>query len=356
MKNRDQFLANEPALSDEGSYEKKNELLERIRNEIGVEVEIVSGVPIFMVETDKKDGDISKIVHFFGKHTVFRIINGQFVDDAVKFGTDKAHVDEHDFRRVARGAGYDIWGVEKEALKQGLKKSDVFCGTPHEMFAKEGGFRSAGLGLPDDRAAILIYDGEKLQEVKGSEELGGLSDGYAFKDTKKKREALLGVIKFRESLSEFERELQALELVDDRVALLEKEVFQNLNTPNDLKKAPYLALNIISLLHRESLENTSNPSEISTGRINKLKTIADRLKYEIEMIGIVENMARHVALTREAFATRNEQKMELMRSWPDFVIETTQGYLRERELDQKYVGALTRVIEEAKKCKRELSL
>jgi len=337
--------------------ENPEQRLEILKQEAGVEMEIISGVPVFTIETDRKDESISRISQFFGKSTVFRIINAHFVDDAIEFGTDKGRVDEHDYRRVADGAGYDVWGVEKQALEQGLKKSDVFCGTPHRMFTKGGNeFSSRGLGIPDDRAAILIYNGDKLQEAEGSEEMSGLSDGYVFKDVEKKKEALLGIMKFRESFTEFESDLQALESADDKVALLKKEVLQNLNTPDDLKKAPYLALNIIALLHRESLENASNPSETSTERINKLKKIADRLGYEIRMIRMVDNMASQVAMTREAFATQNERKVELMQTWPDFVIETTQGYLQELELDQKYRDAFTQVIEDAKRCKQELGI
>ena len=339
------------------NQESQEERLEQLRQKTGVEMEIISGVPVFTIQTDQKDEVIPKITQFFGENTIFRIINANFVDDAIEFGTDKGRVDEHDFRRVADGAGYDVWGVEKQALKQGLKKSDVFCGTPCNMFAKGGSeFSSSGLGIPDDRAAILIYDGGKLQEVEGSEEMGGLSDGYAFKDTEKKREALLGIMKFRESFTEFERELHALESADDKVALLEKEVFQNLNNTDDLKNAPYLALNIIALLHQESLENAGNPSAISTERITKLKIISDRLEYEIRMIGFADNMAGQVKMTREAFSNNDNRRMELMRTWPDFVVETTESYLQENEVDEKYRKILLEIIDEAKKCKQELSL
>jgi hypothetical protein len=339
------------------NQESQEEKLEQLRQKIGVEMEIISGVPVFTIQTDQKDEVIPKITQFFGENTVFRIINANFVDDAIEFGTDKGRVDEHDFRRVADGAGYDVWGVEKQALKQGLKKSDVFCGTPCNMFAKGGSeFSSSGLGIPDDRAAILIYDGGKLQEVEGSEEMGGLSDGYAFKDTEKKREALLGIMKFRESFTKFEEELHALESADDKVALLEKEVFQNLNNTDDLKNAPYLALNIIALLHQESLENAGKPSATSTERIARLKIISDRLEYEIRMIGFADNMAGQVKMTREAFSNNDNRRMELMRTWPDFVVETTESYLQENEVDEKYRKILLEIIDEAKKCKQELSL
>ena len=63
--------------------------------------------------------------------------------------------------------------MEKQALKQGLKRSDVFCGTPYQIFTEVGSnFSSRRLGIPDDRAAILIYDSKKLQEVEDSEKMG----------------------------------------------------------------------------------------------------------------------------------------------------------------------------------------
>src|SRR3989338_4486437 len=222
----------------------EEEKLDQLRQGTGVEIEIISGVPVFTIETGQKDEVISKITQFFGENTVFRIINAQFVDDAIEFGTDKGRVDEHDFRRVADGAGYDVWGVEKQALKQGL----------------------------------------------------------------------------------------------------EKEVFQNLNNKDDLKNAPYIALNIIAILHQESLKNTKNPSADSTERIGKLKIISDRLEYEIRMIDFADNMSGQVKMTREAFSKNDNRRMELMRTWPDFVIETTENYLQENEVDEKYKRVLLEII------------
>jgi len=319
--------------------------------ESGLEMEIISNIPVFTIDADWKNEDISKVVEFFGKNTVFRIINSQFVDYAIEFGTDKYYVDEHDFRGVAYGSGFDVWWVEEQFIKQGLRKSDVFCGIPYEVFVKEcNKFSSSELGIPNDRAAILIYNIEKVQEIEWLEEGRVFSDGYAFKDVNMKKEALLGIIKFNEAIVVFEAELHALWSVDDKITLLEKEIFML----GDLKMAPYLALNIIRLLHNESLINAKNASEISIVRINKLKAIADRLEYEIRMIGIVNNLASQVISTREAFVIRDERKMSIMQTRPDFIIETTQRYLLEMQLDQKYIDALNQVIEDAEKCNAEL--
>jgi hypothetical protein len=327
------------------------------RGETGVKMEIISGVQVFTIETEKRDESISKIAQSFGENTVFRIINAHFVNYAIEFGTDKGCVDEHDFRRVVSGAGYDVWDVEKQAIKEGLKKSDVFCGTPYGIFIKGGReFSSDGLGIPDDRCAILIYDAAKLRRVYNPEKMGNITDGYAFKDIKNKKEALLGIVKFKEILIEFERELQKLESVDEKIALIEKEVFQNLNTLNDLEKAPYLALNILLLLHSESLENVKNPSNISAERISKLRNISNSLKYEMKMIELLDNMANQINITREAFVTNNEGKKGITQSWPDFVIETTEDYLQELKMSQKYRDAFTRIVDDAKKCKKEFGI
>ena len=317
--------------------------------QIGVEVEMISGTPVFTVEIANKE-TLLRIANLYGGTAIFRIINANFVQDAIEFGTDKGRVEEHDYRRVADGAGYDVWGVEKKAVEMGLSKADVFCGTPYDFFIRgEDEYSSRGLGIPEDRSAILIFDGEKLREVEGT-------DGYIFIDPKNKKDALLGVVKFRQSFAEFENELNLLASVDEKIQMLEKEVFKNLNNKDDLKNAPYLALNIIALLHQEFLENASNPSASSSERINKLKIISDRLKYEIRMIEVADNMAGQVKMTREAFAKNDNRRMELMRTWPDFVIETTNNYLQNEEVDEKYKKILLEIIEEARKCKQELSL
>ena len=327
----------------------ENQQLERFRKEAGMEVEIVSGVPVFTVDVGRKE-DVAKIADLFGRGAVFRIINALFVGDAIEFGTDKGRVEQYDFRRIADGAGYDVWGVEKKAKAMGLNKTDVFCGTPYDYFVKgKDEYSSRGLGIPEDRSAVLIFDANKLREIEDT-------DGYAFTDPANKREALWGVVKFRELPTEFERELDGLKSVDDKVSLLEKEVFQNLNTKEDLKQAPYLALAVIALLYRESLESAKIPSDVRTQRINQLNRIADRLVYETQMIDIVDNMAGQVGMTREAFGKDDPRKMAMMRTWPDFVIETTQGYLMELELDEKYKQALVDVIKDAEKCKQELGI
>ena len=333
----------------------KEKSFEQPKDEIGIEVNVISNIPVFTIETDSKEENISKIAKSFWKNTIFRVINSQFIDTAIEFWTDKAHVETHDFRRIADGSGYDIRGVEKEAIKEGFKKSDVFCGIPYEMFIERcSKFDFRGLGIPNDKAAILIYDSEKVSKAEGSEEMDKMSDGYIFKDIEKKKEALIGIIKFKESFTEFEKKLNTLESVDDKITLLEREVFQNVNTVDDLKNAPYLSLDIIALLYHESLNNIT--SETSKNRIKKMMMIANRLKYEIHMIKLVDNMTWQITMTRTAFEANDEKRMKLMKNWPDFVIEETKEDLQNMKLDKKYTTILQKIIKDATRCKEELKI
>lgn len=329
------------------SKQEESEELEKLRRESGAEVEIIKGVVVFTIETANKEA-LMRVVNLYGKDTVFRIINANFVDDAIEFGTDKGRVDDLDFRRVAAGAGFDVWGVEKKALELGLSKMDVFCGVSYDFFVKEGGeYSTTGLGIPEDRSAVLIFDRQKLKEIKDT-------DGFVFTDINNKKGALLGIVRFKETFVEFETELNSLQSADEKIQLLEREIWQNLTNEDDLKRAPYLALHIIGLLYQESLKNAGDPSSIE--RINKLKSLSDRLAYEVRMIENVENMEGQIGMTRRAFASADSLKMELMRTWPDFVIETTNDYLNEAGLDEKYRLRLLGIVEDAKRCKEELRL
>lgn len=87
-------------------------------------------------------------------------------------------------------------------------------------------------------------------------------------------------------------------------------------------------MNLIALLSRESVDYAQNPSPVYNERIEKIRTINDRLSYEIRWIDSYSNMEGKIRMTRDAFAKWNKNKMEMMSSWPDFVIETSQEYLQ----------------------------
>lgn len=229
----------------------------------------MSDIPVFTLEEDVQD-DLEQIVHAYGEETIFRIINAGFIPDALEFGTDKAHVEEYDFRKIIPTEGYDIARVEDKAIDMGLRKSDVFCGIPYSSAVR---FTLMESGLPKDRRAILIFDKTKLQFIEET-------DGYAFKEPNNKKAALIGVVRFKEHLVEFEKRLVALNSIDDKVQLLEDEVLKKLNTSSDLEKVPYIGVNLVSLLIQESRANFSQPSSISADRINKLEIIAKQLNYE----------------------------------------------------------------------------
>lgn len=337
----------EPTLPLEKSG--NNLQLQQVEKVDGVTIEIISDIPVYTIENPNKD-TILQIVASYGKESVIRIINVDFVEDAIEFGTDKKNVEEYDYRKVASGSGYDVWGIEKKALNLGYSKSDVFCGTDSAYFLSGSEeYTSRGLGFPEDRSAILIFDAQKLGHVEET-------DGYIFLDTKNKKSALLGVIKFKQILTEFEKEIIFSVSVDEKIHILENEVNLNLNNKADLKKAPLVSLRLIALLKQESIELANNLDSESDERIKKLKAIADRLAYKIRMIGLVDNMVEQVKMVQEVFKNNDTLRMERMKSWPDFVIETTEGYLQNEELEDKYKQELLEVIVAAKQCKTDYKL
>ena len=272
-----------------------HERLKKLQEELGVTFEIIDNVPVFVIENDaERDHLIQSIGKYYGEQAVFRIINASFVDEAITHGTDKHNVERYDFRRVADWSGMDVWGVEEKAKEMGLQPSDSFCASSYSLFIeKEEEYKSTGLGIPDDRSAILIYDAEKLSEIEGT-------DGYVFDEPEHKKDALLAVIRFKEIPQDFEEKINELSSPDEKIGLLEQEVFQNLNEKGDLERTSYIALHIISLLYDES-KTVQEGVERSSARerIEKLKLISDRLSYEIRMIEAVDNMQDHITMYTE---------------------------------------------------------
>ena len=76
------------------------------------------------------------------------------------------------------------------------------------------------------------------------------------------------------------------------------------------------------------------------------------------MINFCYDMTHQLDLTEASFREQNLPKMQMMASWPDFVIETTEAFMRENanKLNTKYSARLTEIIEQAKQCKRTLGI
>ena len=262
-------------------------LLEMAR-EAGAAVEIIDETPVFTLDSADQEG-LKAIVESFGEKTIVRIINSEFIPDALKFGTDKGKIEEYDFRRVTPGSGYDICGVEDEAKKSGLNKSDVLCGLSSSLFIKDG-LNLKGLGIPQDRCAVLILDATKLSEIYNSEN-GDLTDGYRYDDPGNKEDALLGIVRFKEIITEFEIQLGMQKSIDEKIELMKQEVFERIENFDDLKKAPYVALNIIKLL-KITAENDTLP--IAERRMRELKEISGKLDYKIKIIDFISNMEKRI--------------------------------------------------------------
>lgn len=333
----------------EQSSNSYSKALESLSYNIHGTIEVVSGTPVFTLD-EPSEVDLQLILEFFGPATVYRIINAAFVPEALEYGTDKALVDMYDFRRVLDGAGYDVWGVEDKALELGLRRSDAFCGTPQWFFKTEiNDFKTKGLGIPEDRSALLIYDETKVIEVEET-------DGYIFADPQRKNEALLGIIKFKQKPVEFERRLVAASAINEKIQILQDEVWNNLNSEEDLQIAPYLSLHLIALLKDEALQSEGTFDLNNSQRAGSLRAIAERLEYENRLITNTTNLQHQIDLVREAFQSGNSRRMENYATWPDFVIQTAYDYLDELVLDQKYIDRFYRIIEEAQRCKAELGI
>lgn len=170
---------------------------------------------------------LKTLIASFPDTSVFRIINEHFVETALRTGTDKGDIEKRDVRRLTGEGGFDVWGVEGNLAEQGLTKADVFCGTPKEFFQNDK-YNSVGLGLPSDRSAILVFDGNALSPIDDT-------DGYRFNDPANKKAALIGVITFDKQLLPFEHELASSPTAADRTTILEREVRQGLQTRQDVK-------------------------------------------------------------------------------------------------------------------------
>lgn len=342
--------------------------LQKLAKESGTELEVISGVPVFTVKMENKDTAIPRLIDSFGDQTVLRIINSHFVRDAVESGTDRVHIDEHDFRSViyyitGHGYGHDMWDVEGTARDRGLTAADAFCGTPYESFKRQRqeGYSSLGLGIPDDRSAILIFDGDQLQKIKDS-------DGYLFTDPSNKKTALLGVIKLQEQLFEFERALHATQSTDEQVTLLENEITQNMSSTDDLRKAFYIALNIVTLLRDESVKNARESSAESESRLQRLKDLVERLKLETQRIVMVRDHKVSIDIVQKwiekqkAQATQPETEQSFfdklrarkMPKRPDEIIASINESLSDTELPEKYKTQLQEVLADAQKLKEEM--
>ena len=183
-----------------------------------------------------------------------------------------------------------------------------------------------------------------------------ISDGFFFKNPENKKDALLGIVKFAEILLDFEKNLRAEKNIDQKILLIEKEIFENLNTINDLPTAFYISLNIIELIYKESVENEINFSEKSVARIEKLTKIKKNLKRTISIIDFSNNMQNQINIARKSFAEKDSTRMHFQKKWPDFVIAEISEKLENPKLEKKWKIIFEKIIADAEKCKTEFGI
>jgi len=324
-----------------------------------VGMEFVLDIPVFMVKQGQQREVVLGLIQLFGENTVIRVVNSQFADVAIEFGTDKKGIDEHDFRGVVSGQsdGYahDLWGVEEKALAMGLKREDVFCGTAYSWcVTHEQTYSPAGLGVPRDRFAILIFDASKIKRIEDT-------DGYVFIDSENKRQALLGVIKLEESYLDFEVRLNALESVSAKIDLIAEEV----EAMDDLEKASYIALNIAKLFY--AIESSSGVE--TSGNRDRLVRVVERLEYISKIIKTVLGIQSSVEMIRHYFAIKRYEiaarggptfieglQAKLANRRPDQLLRDISVYLEDADLRDADKQKLVILRGEILKCKREFGI
>jgi len=292
--------------------------------------------------------DIVQAIASFGKDTVVRVINNSFVQEAIETGTDKAHVVQHDFRKVTSGSGYDVWGVEKKAKDMGLSPNDVFCGEESQFFCKEllqkGEYTTVGLGIPTDRSAILIYKSDALEAIPKT-------DGFYFRNTSKKKEALLGVVNFREKQQSFEEELEQSGDIVQQIQILKQIIFSLSSETRHL--IPYIGVRLIRLQYCVSLEQSLG-TNADTTKLKQLRLLSERLDYEEAMIEAYENYAGQVQIAMDKLS--QNIRPNIFRSWFDFVINEIKGDGLPGQPDEKYEPLFKKVVTDAIAAKKKFSI
>jgi hypothetical protein len=283
---------------------------------------------------------LKALVDAFPENSVFRIINEHFVETALRTGTDKGDVETRDVRRLTGEAGYDVWGVESNLAEQGLSKADVFCGTPKEFFW-EGSYKTAGLGLPPDRSAILVFDGAQVTPM-------GETDGYRFNNPKEKMSALLGVIQFAKQLRPFEHEMSEMPGLPDKISILEREVHQGLQVPSDLRDRG----DLLSVLLTNALYDAPPGPEA-----DRLLGLARDLKQRSFLIENWGNLQSQLEDAARVPSNEDPRRKSRRLRQPDFIIRSSREFLTEHPLmPAEFVLRYQKLIADAEALKQASAL
>lgn len=295
---------------------------------------VASGILVHSLSSPEAP-ELQAIISGFPEQSVFRIINEHFLETALRTGTDKGGVETRDVRRLTGEAGFDVWGVEDVLADQGLTKADVFCGTPKEFFW-EGSYKTAGLGLPADRSAILVFDGSQVSPIDET-------DGYRFNNPERKMNALLGAIRFSKQFRPFELELNRQASLPDKIAVLESEVVQGLQTPSDLRDRG----DLLSVLLTNTLYDASpGPDE------DRLVALAKTLKERAFLIEHWGDLQAQLDKAAEVPANEDPRRKARRLRQPDFLIRTTQEFLSEHpQMPEEFQQRYQRLIVEAEALK-----
>lgn len=277
--------------------------------------------------------ELKTLVDSFPETAVFRIINEHFVETALRTGTDKGDVETKDLRRLTGEGGYDVWGVEAGLAEKGLTRADVMCATPQAFFLDDGKtYSTAGLGLPADRSAILVFDGNQLTPIEDT-------DGYRFNDPPNKKAALLGVIRFPKALRPFEQEMEMSPVLADKVAILEREVRHGLQRAADLEDRG----DLLSVLVTNNLYDAPNGPDA-----DRLKTLAKDLKERSFLIPNWDNLQSQLDSAANPSDNEPPQRKARRLRQPAFVAKTAREFLEQHSgIPAEFVQRFQKLIADA---------
>jgi hypothetical protein len=279
---------------------------------------------------------LGRLVDSFPDNSVFRIINEHMVETALELGTDKGKLETVDSRRIGNLGGYDVWGVEENLA--GLSKADVFCGFPKALFCQDvvPGYSSEGLGIPSDRSAILVFDGELVESIPDT-------DGYRFRNPSDKKSALRAVIRFAREKLPHEKEMERTPSLGGKATILETMVRKEVTDIVDVNiLGAHLSLDIGNLLY----------DHFAAPEAGRLQELSSELNERVKTIELLDSLQNQLDLVAEARQSGDERRMKTLSTWPSFVHGYAERMRKERKFPIDFSRRLEQIIARAAELER----
>ncbi len=326
-------------------FKDQTDALSKLRHEVDGECYFNEATPVFVIK-HQDTRSLRSILAHFKQRALFRVIDSHFQLAAFEHGTDRALLDTLDLRKYNTPVGADICDLEKNALKSGIDPKDILSAADDRLILEgERPYNGGGYGIPADRTTILVYDKSELIAFDVRNE------GYRFRNSSRKRQALIGAIEFKLDPQPFEFQLHSLKW-ESRFELIRNEIFDGLKEKSDLSKAPYLHWHLIGLLLEEYETNGSG-----TEKTKRVESLVERLRYEKWVIVRYGNLNDQITSARHALEQNDKEKLERMRKAPAFVVSEINKIFAESftTLTPRHRTWFGDLLDDAEKCQEEVN-